>query len=101
MSALVQVFVKPNCEESLTTLSMISEWGNIHEVIVVGSLDEDTKNALEKEINKYQPDEVSYISKEEFVEGELPQVMFDESLTLNYEELVQAYDEEDLDQYFT
>lgn len=48
MSALVQVFVKPNCEESLTTLSMISEWGNIHEVIVVGSLDEDTKNALEK-----------------------------------------------------
>ncbi|WP_394261443.1 hypothetical protein [Moraxella boevrei] len=101
MSALVEIFIKPNCEKSIQTLDMISEWGNIDEVIVVGNLDEYTKNALEKEIIRYQPNEVSYISEEEFGEEELPQVVFDQSLSLNYEELVGAYEEEDLDQYFT
>lgn len=107
MSSYVQVYVKPNCEKSPIMMSMVSEWGNIHELIVVGDYNDNTKAEFENE-NQDFCNEFRYISdiewlqiiEQEEMENTLPQVSFD-GICLNYEELEEAYDNEDLDQYFT
>lgn len=101
MSALVDVYVKPNCEKCINALSMVSEYGGIDRVFVVGDVDEKTKKSFSEQITTYEVDGIEYISKEKFGDGTLPHVEFDQSLSLNYEELVEAYDSQDLDQYFT
>ncbi|WP_019518634.1 hypothetical protein [Faucicola boevrei] len=99
MSALVQVFVKPNCEKSLKALEMVAENGGIDDVVFFGEID--------KEMAKYSNDAVSQINEDADIlaefkkEGlELPVVMFD-SWTVGYDELLEAYETEELNGYFT
>lgn len=100
MSALVQVFVKPNCEKSLKALDMVSEYGGIDEIVFVGEIDEtmaEYSNDMVRQVNNDDTDILEEFKKEGL---ELPVVMFD-SWTVGYDELLEAYETEELDGYFT
>lgn len=100
MSALVQVFVKPNCEKSLNALDMVSEYGGIDEIVFVGEIDEtmaEYSNDVVRQVNNDDTDILEEFKKEGL---ELPVVMFD-SWEVGYDKLLEAYETEELDQYFT
>lgn len=100
----MQVYVKPNCEKSLEALNMVTEYGGIDQIFVVGQIDEEQKDIFENELEAYEADEIMFISekefREEFKEESLPLVLFD-SFDVGYEKLLEAYESEELYQYFT
>ncbi|MFW2176565.1 MULTISPECIES: hypothetical protein [unclassified Moraxella] len=99
MSSYVTVFVKPDCEKCINAIDMVMEYGGIDEIVVVGKKDNDTTKAFGEKMAEYA-DGVTYISEEENGEDALPQVYFD-SFSVSYDELLEAYEIEELDGYFT
>lgn len=103
MSSYVQVYVKLSCEKSFNAIDMVSEYGNIDEIVVVGDYDDTTKAEFENKNEDFCND-FRYISDDEWSEevehGTLPQASFDGS-SISYEELLEVHKTGELDSYFT